>query len=743
MSNPHPTAPTHLTATATTAIALAWTEAGTNQQGFRVQRAPASVGPWTTIQSVGPTILTATDATVTAGQSYSYRIGAYNGWGTAWSGTVTIDVPVPPPPAPDPTPIPVTTTPVVIESLPPASSLVDAFGNVWALNAQGQPLLNTLAVSGETVDQMALVAGHVLFVHFVLWGWSYWQDNSHFVSWGSPDLPTTLDQVPAVPLPGAASPTPSGSTVTLPSLAPGPAPTGPGDLLPVSAWTLIGAFKPPATKPLGTSYFGYAGRGLVVNPARHSIFVSGDDAPVTSDEPWRIQAATCELQIPASFPPITPTLTVDQLPEAVVLQPFADPTVGTIGQANCGSEAGTPGAMKIGGYAIIDGQLGLTAWRYYDGGCQSKSFWRRPLDLASSSVEGPLAIPLTSDVLGTIQAGWVSGPLADIPTEWQPLLGGCTHFACQTGIPIIERTSAGPDCVPFHPADLSIQAPVLLGYGKDLTGTDHPLSAVDSAWPTLFNLSVHLGGAVWPAGTRSIYYIGRIGVGFYGYGIASGTNPPRPQLAAVGNQFMPRCANASTSADGKRVTLPNMDLTNVSTGGDFTLLLVNADGSELTTPTDGMDSPLHGGGHQGISQIIGKGDSGLPTAYVDVRDAYPPNLTNLLCGPPDGSPGIGFTTWYDPTQGVGSDKGNHGYPYTLHVWHYDANELLAVQAGVQRPWAPRPVELTELSTGPFVSSSQEIGGAALDPTTGHLVVMLSNVWGTYGEFPIYLVYAHG
>jgi len=63
----------------TSAINLAWTDNSTNELGFKVERAPASGGPWT---QLGATTLTGYgDSNLTAGTTYYYRVAAYNAAG--------------------------------------------------------------------------------------------------------------------------------------------------------------------------------------------------------------------------------------------------------------------------------------------------------------------------------------------------------------------------------------------------------------------------------------------------------------------------------------------------------------------------------------------------------------------------------------------------------------------------------------------------------------------------------------
>jgi probable HAF family extracellular repeat protein len=88
-----PAAPSGLVGTALSGarIRLNWTDNAANEQGFRVQRALGSQGRFVRIATVGPNVTTFTDATVTAGKLYRYRVKAYNDAGTSpWSNTVRL-----------------------------------------------------------------------------------------------------------------------------------------------------------------------------------------------------------------------------------------------------------------------------------------------------------------------------------------------------------------------------------------------------------------------------------------------------------------------------------------------------------------------------------------------------------------------------------------------------------------------------------------------------------------------------
>lgn len=69
--------------------------------GFEVQRSSANSGPWTTIGSTTISVLTYTDTTVSAGQTWFYQIIATNPGGSSLpSNIVSATTPFLPPAAP-------------------------------------------------------------------------------------------------------------------------------------------------------------------------------------------------------------------------------------------------------------------------------------------------------------------------------------------------------------------------------------------------------------------------------------------------------------------------------------------------------------------------------------------------------------------------------------------------------------------------------------------------------------------
>ena len=101
---PIPAPPTGLGATATSssAINLSWTDAATNEDGFKIER-KLGAGAFVQVATVGPNVTTFADSGLTASTAYSYQVRAYNtGGDSAYSNTATATTLATPPPIPAP-----------------------------------------------------------------------------------------------------------------------------------------------------------------------------------------------------------------------------------------------------------------------------------------------------------------------------------------------------------------------------------------------------------------------------------------------------------------------------------------------------------------------------------------------------------------------------------------------------------------------------------------------------------------
>ncbi len=75
-----PAAPTNLTLVpvSTSQIKLAWTDAATNETGFKIERATVAAGPWSQVATTDVNVVTYTNSALSASTVYYFRVRAYN-----------------------------------------------------------------------------------------------------------------------------------------------------------------------------------------------------------------------------------------------------------------------------------------------------------------------------------------------------------------------------------------------------------------------------------------------------------------------------------------------------------------------------------------------------------------------------------------------------------------------------------------------------------------------------------------
>ena len=91
-----PAAPSSLSASAVSSsqINLAWVDASSNETGFKIERAPASAGPWTQIATVGANVTSYSNTGLLPLTTYFYRVRATNAAGdSAYSNTASATTP--------------------------------------------------------------------------------------------------------------------------------------------------------------------------------------------------------------------------------------------------------------------------------------------------------------------------------------------------------------------------------------------------------------------------------------------------------------------------------------------------------------------------------------------------------------------------------------------------------------------------------------------------------------------------
>lgn len=284
-----------------------------------------------------------------------------------------------------------------------------------------------------------------------------------------------------------------------PLVAAEPSPAAPAGvpLLHPSDLVRRGAFRLPRGRfcpsPRGVAdSFAYGGSALAYDSTRDGLYLVGHDH----------DQMTAEVSIPT---PIDSTR-LTALNTATVLQGCVDATEGKIRQAGSG--------VKIGGQMVYNGKLHGTVYVYYDDRkAQTVSHFVRPVNLS-----------VTGEVQGLFEllaphAGFVSGYLSPIPSEWQVALGG-PAFTGQCCIPIVSRTSYGPAAFAFDPATLGASRRVRtvpLVYYNNLDES-HEFVNDWNVQSRFFNGATAMGGAAFIAGTRTVLFIGRQGIGPFCYG---------------------------------------------------------------------------------------------------------------------------------------------------------------------------------------------------------------------------------
>lgn len=282
-----------------------------------------------------------------------------------------------------------------------------------------------------------------------------------------------------------------------------------------------GSFQLP-NGPTNQTSFAFTGNGLAYDAADNSLFITGHS--------W--YQYTAEISIPT---PVQ-AQNISSLPTAKLLQPLTDALDG-----NLNAIAPTDAASKsIGGYLVYNGKLIISAFDFYDAsGVQSTSHFVRSLTLsAPNTLQGPYRV-------GTQYPGFVSGYMALIPPEWQPLFGGpaLTGNCC---LNIVSVQSNGPAASVFDPSQLGSQtttpATPVVGY---------PYSEKLSAWAStsdVFNGTTQITGLVFPQGTSSVLFFGRQGTGTFCYG--PGTSDPSQAGQPADNGVDQWCYDPTEGAKG-------------------------------------------------------------------------------------------------------------------------------------------------------------------------------------------------
>ena len=254
----------------------------------------------------------------------------------------------------------------------------------------------------------------------------------------------------------------------------------------------LGGFRVPAETVNGLG-FAYGGQAVAYDPSTNSLYISS-------------RGSVAEVSIPT---PVNSS-DVNAMPFASFLQPFEDPTEGHLREV-------FDGDVKMDGLMVYGNRLYGTGYIYFDASNEQRvSHYSRSRQLNQPSFSG------WSQVWESGRSGFVAGMMAAVPSEWQAKLGG-PALTGQCCIPIIWRTSSGPSALTFDPTKIgqaSVNATALLYYPQE-----HPTLGSWSDVATVnppFNMGTEISGMVVLAGTRTVLYFGRTGVGKGCYGSGTG-----------------------------------------------------------------------------------------------------------------------------------------------------------------------------------------------------------------------------
>ncbi len=271
-------------------------------------------------------------------------------------------------------------------------------------------------------------------------------------------------------------------------------------LLQASSMTYLGGFALPNTQ-VGSSYFTYGGNGVMPyrdpTTGKQTVFIEG--------HAW-YPGQVAQVEVPSTLAKST---NQRNLPMATVLQDFHDITDGKSGTLN----GGAGGNNFVYGLLPYNGRLIVGSSNSYDASnAQNRSHGVSSLNLAATTdFQGyyPISAAASPRALG--------GYMGYIPPEWQTLMGGpaLTGNCC---LSIISNTSSGPAATVFNPDDVGVKNPIP---GKTIL--HYPL---EHAMGGTFNATTgsNAKGVAFPAGSRSVLFIGNSSNPNYCYG--PGTDDP-------------------------------------------------------------------------------------------------------------------------------------------------------------------------------------------------------------------------
>jgi hypothetical protein len=305
---------------------------------------------------------------------------------------------------------------------------------------------------------------------------------------GAPTItpPATPPVTPPVTPPAVPRPTPP----VVPPLVVPPSPVV--STLPlVQAANLVyqGAFRVPASQndsdPV-LSAFAWGGYALTFWPAHQSLLMSN------------LYASVGEITIPA--PVNSGTLT--DLNRATFLQPPTDILAGKI--RTVGGDVSN--GINVAGLFVRGTDLLANVELAYDASASQAS----SLFVTGQSFAALPAIAAPARINNGLRVGTTSGWLVPIPSEFQSALGG-TLLGGDCCLSIVSRTSNGPCASVFKDTDVGTATPIpatpVVCYPEN-----HPtLGTWLGPGTAFYTMSTVMAGAIWPVGTRSLLFFGRIG----------------------------------------------------------------------------------------------------------------------------------------------------------------------------------------------------------------------------------------
>jgi len=501
---------------------------------------------------------------------------------------------------------------------------------------------------------------------------------------------------------------------------------GTNTLLTSSSFVDLGGFKTPALSDLAYSAMRGMGFDAAGNGAAGSIYTNAFG---------NAQIAEISLATPSLSTNQGTWNTATRLQNTVNIQ-----------ASFCNDVEQINDDTRLGGVFVVGSQLMLTCYVEYSGAliADGSHFLTSSKTIASMTKSAGPANAVSTRYSTNLSPGFAAGPIVEIPAQWRASFGGHTHASGLWSAPITSRTSQGPSMRVFTASDL-----VGKTTGQGITGVDvvgYPLGH-----PTLGGLysgqcsslykgtndidgwscASSRGGIIWPTYGRTVVFVSRHGdldQYCYGLGVTSGDRDgPIPGV----DTFWGQVSGASTSLGGTRVTVPNLNVSSITTDGRSAVYLsgetVPANKAYISAETGNQDN---GQRYDGAAPIIGKGNSGTPSAYVDVSASNPFNdgLTGKTAN-------VGELTCWDPAE---TSKGQHAPAlttpnYPLRFYLYDINDLISVYEGTLEKWEVYPYEMFTIDfTGITrnVSATYGLPGAALNPTTVNTVYLGLNMTET-------------